>query len=157
MRRTSIKIIMIAAAAIFLLAACNKEEKQRQRLDGKWIYEKACWQEKLFRRTNILDDYLYIDAYFTEDGKVTFIDVKDSLVFEGKYSLDDETDVFFTDENGNQIPIVKTQMLLNYTDTASKENYQELWDNVEIGKNKIRYETEIDNKRAYFVLRRQPF
>ena len=138
-----------------LIISCDKEKRQKERLDGKWIYEKAKWQEKTFKRKDILDTYRYLDVYFTKEGNLTFIDVKDSIVLLGTYSLDEETSTTYVDENGTAIPITKTQMLVSYTDTVSKKQYQELWDIVRIGKNKIRYETELDGKKAYFTLRRQ--
>lgn len=137
------------------LSACNKEEKQRERLDGKWIYESAKVQEKAFKKRDILDTYRYLDLYLTADGSVKIIDVKDSLVFEGIYEFNEETETMYVDEDGNNIPITKTQMLLSYIDTITRKQYQELWDIARTGKNKFTYETELDGKKAFFKLRRQ--
>ena len=138
-----------------ILSSCEKEEKQRACLDGKWIYEKATWQEKAFKRTDILDDYRYIDVFFTKDGDVKFIDVKDNIVFIGKYSLDERTDFTYVDDEGNTMTTQRSQMMVSYTDTTTKELYQELWDVVRISQNVFKYEAEINGKPAYFKLRRQ--
>ncbi len=141
--------------SVVILTSCNKEERQKERLDGKWIYTKAQLQEKVFSRKDILDTYRYLDVFFTNDGNVTIIDVKDSLVFKGTYALDEETEVNYIDPEGNAIPVRKSQMLLSYIDTTTKRQYEELWDIVRLGKNKFKYETEIDGKTAYFTLKRQ--
>jgi len=149
------KIILFCSLSIILFISCNKEEIQKERLYGKWIYEKAELRKNPFRKIDILDTYRYLDVYFTVQGAIKFEDVKDSVILIGTYYLNKETEIIYTDAEGNEIPISQTQMLLNYSDTSTGLHYEELWENLSIRKSKISYSTEIDGKKAFFRLRRQ--
>lgn len=148
------KLALLTVICIIGLSSCNKEEKYKERLDGKWSYEKAKWQEKTFKRTDILDEYKNFDVYFTDEGSFQMINEIDSVYLIGSYILEQDTDVGVAID-GSPAVASNYEMAVSYEDTVSKKQYLEIWNVARISKSKFRYETKRDGKNAYFTLKKQ--
>jgi hypothetical protein len=148
------KILLLFTASLFILSSCNKEEFYGKRLNGTWTYERACYQEKTFKRTDILEDYKDLKLEFSSNNTISILNESNNSYSTGLYEIDEDF-TSTTDFDGNPVGGSSLDLVLSYEDTTSKKKYLEIWDQASIGKKKIRFQRMINGKRAYFVLIKQ--
>lgn len=146
------KILLLAAAGLLLFSSCNREDFYENRLEGTWVYERACYQEKTFKQTDILDDYSDLEINFKLDGTLEISNVEDSIFYTGLYEIDDDYNTNLNQDGTNTSSI---DLVLSYEDNSSGEKFLEIWDQASIGKKKIRFQRMLDGRRAYFRLVKQ--
>lgn len=146
------KILLLFATGLILLSSCNREDFFQKRLEGKWVYERACYQKNALKQEDILDDYKNLEINFNLDGTLEISNTTDSVFYTGLYEIDDD---YNTNANQDGTATGSIDIVLSYEDNTSGEKFLEVWDQSNIGKKKIRFQRQIDGKRANFVLIKQ--